>query len=51
MVLIHNYHKPDAAIRELKKCVKFYWRNRANPIARSRIKSAINIIKELKNEV
>lgn len=42
-----HYGDTDKVITTMKKAVRIYWMNRSNQIARSRLHSAINIIRTL----
>lgn len=46
-VLRHHFHDKEASKNTLKKAIKIYWRKRNNPVARSRIKSAIEVLRLL----
>lgn len=48
LVLSHHFHNPRASISTMKKAIHIYWPNRGNAIARSRINSAISIIRSIK---
>lgn len=42
-----HYGDTDKVITTMKKAVRIYWMNRSNQIARSRLHSAIKIIRTL----
>lgn len=46
LVLRHHFHNKETANYTLKKVVSIYWRNRHNNVAKSRIKSAIKILRK-----
>lgn len=48
MVLSHHFHNPHSSVLTMKKAIRIYWPNRGNAIARSRINSAISIIRLIK---
>ncbi|KHE11748.1 hypothetical protein LH87_18350 [Citrobacter braakii] len=50
LVLSHHFHNHDAAINTMKKAIAIYWNFRGNKIARSRIMSAIKIIKSIRKK-
>lgn len=48
LVLSHHFHNPHTSISTMKKAIRIYFPNRGNAIARSRINSAISIIRSIK---
>lgn len=50
LVLYHHFHNNAAAINAMKKAIAIYWPSRSNKIARSRIMSAIKIIKSIRKK-
>ncbi|MDE1488588.1 hypothetical protein KKI90_21530 [Xenorhabdus bovienii] len=46
--LMRTHRAADKVIFSMKKSIGIYWKGRHHPIARSRIKSAVNIIRRLR---
>ncbi|MDX7989166.1 hypothetical protein FE392_17930 [Xenorhabdus sp. 12] len=46
--LMRTHREADKVIISMGKSIAIYWKGRRHPIARSRIKSAVNIIRRLR---
>ncbi len=50
LVLFHHFHNGELAKETMKKAISIYWTHRANKVARSRINSAVKVIKKIDKE-
>lgn len=50
LVLSHHFHNRELAKETMKKAIRIYWPHRENNVAKSRIISAVTIIKTINKE-
>ncbi|MBD2826431.1 hypothetical protein [Xenorhabdus szentirmaii] len=46
--LMRTHREAGKVIASMEKSIRIYWKGRRHPIARNRIKSAVNIIRRLR---